>query len=323
MKTNINSGNTETQKASIAVTAHGMSDENLTDNHKGWNYLSNPYMTSISGAESGGVNNNNIVVGYLVETGKGPWEWNNDTYRYVTIPYDDGTNYYQRKFSEATLLPFKSFFLQIATSGELSFALTSRQNAPARYLQSSNEQREVEFEVLLANDTRSDNLGFLIGEDYTPAYEINADLEKMIGSMSVYTIYNGYNLAYNALSPANAEEQIPIGYVVPTVGEYTFALDESSDIEDIEHIYLIDYETSAITDLVTDVYTFTALEQRSDTRFAINVALKSKDNAATGLDNMNTNGEHTTKFIYQDKIFILHHGVIYDATGKRVITINK
>lgn len=323
MKNNITSGKTETAKTVQVYAYDNKNGVEITDNHKGWNYLSNPYMTSISGAESGGVDNNNIVVGYLVETGTGPWEWVNDEIRYVTIPYDDGTNYYQRKFSEATLLPFKSFFLQIANSGDLSFALASRQSAPARYLQSNNEQREVEFEVLLANDTRSDNLGFLIGEDYTPAYEINADLEKMIGSMSVYTIYNGYNLAYNALSPTNAAEQIPIGYVVPTVGEYTFALDESSDIEDVEHIYLIDYETSAITDLVTDVYTFTTLEQKSDTRFAINVALKSKDNTATGLDNMNTNSELPTKFIYQDKMYILHHGVIYDATGKRVITINK
>ena len=319
MKNNIASGNTEAAKSVMVVAYDNQKDVTITDNHKGWNYLSNPYMVAISGAEA----DSKLVVGYLRETGTGPWEWVKDNYRYVTIPSDDGKWYYQQKFEVATLLPFKSFFLQIAESGELSFDLASRQNVPARYLQSSNEQREVEFEVLLANDTRSDNLGFLIGEDYTPAYEINADLEKMIGSMSVYTIYNGYNLAYNALSPANAEEQIPIGYVVPTVGEYTFALDESSDIEDVEHIYLIDYETSAITDLVTDVYTFTALEQKSDTRFAINVALKSKDNAATGLDNMNTNGELPTKFIYQDKIFILHHGVIYDATGKRVITINK
>ena len=319
MKNNITSGNTETAKTVQVYAYDNTKGVEITDNHKGWNYLSNPYMVAISGAEA----DSKLVVGYLRETGTGPWEWVDDTYRYVTIPSDDGKWYDQQKFKEATLLPFKSFFLQIAESGELSFDLASRQNVPARYLQNNNEQREVEFEVLLANDTRSDNLGFLIGEDYTPAYEINADLEKMIGSMSVYTIYNGYNLAYNALSPANAEEQIPIGYVVPTVGEYTFALDESSDIEDVEHIYLIDYETSAITDLVTDIYTFTALEQKSDTRFAINVALKSKDNAATGLDNMNTNGELPTKFIYHDKIFILHHGVIYDATGKRVITINK
>lgn len=320
MKSNVTSGKTEAAKTVQVYAYANKNGVEITDNNKGWNYLSNPYMAAISGAEA----DSKLVVGYLDRNEvTEPWKWVNDTYRYVTIPSDDGTYYYQQKFKDAILNPFKSFFLQIAAEGELSFDLASRQNAPARYLQTNNEQREVEFEVLLANDTRSDNLGFLIGEDYTPAYEINADLEKMIGAMSVYTIYNGYNLAYNALSPTNAEEQIPIGYVVPTVGEYTFALDESSDIEDVEHIYLIDYETSAITDLVTDIYTFTALEQKSDTRFAINVALKSKDNAATGLDNMNTNGELPTKFIYHDKIFILHHGVIYDATGKRVITINK
>lgn len=320
MKSNVTSSNTEAAKTVQVYAYANTNGVEITDNNKGWNYLSNPYMAAISGAEA----DSKLVVGYLDRNEvTEPWEWVNDTYRYVTIPSDDGTYHYQQKFKDAILNPFKSFFLQIATSGELSFALTSRQNAPARYLQTNNEQREVEFEVLLANDTRSDNLGFLIGEDYTPAYEINADLEKMIGSMSVYTIYNGYNLAYNALSPANAEEQIPIGYVVPTVGEYTWALDESSNIEDVEHIYLIDYETSAITDLVTDVYTFTASEQKSDVRFAINVTLKSKENTVTGLVNINKDSELSLKFIHNDKIYILHNGVIYDATGKFVETINK
>ena len=319
MKSNIASSSTEVAKTVQVFAYANTNDVEITDNSKGWNFLSNPYMAAISGAEA----DSKLVVGHLDRDDVSePWEWV-DTYRYVTIPSDDGTYHYQQKFIDATLLPFKSFFLQIATSGELSFALESRQSAPARYLQTNNKKREVEFEVLLANDTRSDNLGFLIGEAYTPAYEINADLEKMIGSMSVYTIYNGYNLAYNALSPTNAEEQIPIGYVVPTVGEYTWALDESSNVEDIEHIYLYDYETSVITDLLTDVYTFTASEQKSDTRFAINVTLKSKDSTVTGLVNVNKDSEQSVKFIYNDKIYILHNGVIYDATGKFVETINK
>lgn len=326
MKNNINSGNTETQKATIKVTAHGMSDENLTDNHKGWNYLSNPYMTSISGAESGGVDNNNIVVGYLVETGTGPWEWVNDTYRYVTIPYDDGTNYDQRKFSEATLLPFKSFFLQIANTGDLSFALASRLNAPMRHLQQQeNAPREVEFELLLSNDAQSDNTGLLISEEFTPAYEINADLEKMIGTMSVYTIYNGYQLAYNALSPLNAMEEIPLGYVVPATGEYTFNLDERGDLDDIEHIYLLDHDSSITTDLMEDIYTFTATEKKNDHRFAISVILKAEEEeeTPTHLETLEWESDHPYKFIYQDKMYILRNGVIYDAMGKQVQTINK
>lgn len=322
MKNNINSGNTETQKATINVTAHGMSDENLTDNHKGWNYLSNPYMAAISGAEA----DSKLVVGYLRETGTGPWEWVDDTYRYVTIPHNDGEDYYQQKFSEATLLPFKSFFLQIATDGKLSFALASRLNAPMRHLQQQeNAPREVEFELLLSNDAQSDNTGLLISEEFTPAYEINADLEKMTGTMSVYTIYNGYQLAYNALSPLNAMEEIPLGYVVPTTGEYTFNLDERGDLDDIEHIYLLDHDSSITTDLMEDIYTFTATEKKNDHRFAISVILKAEEEeeTPTHLETLEWESDHPYKFIYQDKMYILRNGVIYDAMGKQVQTINK
>lgn len=321
MKNNIASGNTEAEKSVMVVAYDNQKDVTITDNHKGWNYLSNPYMAAISGAEA----DSKLVVGYLRETGTGPWEWVNDTYRYVTIPHNDGEDYYQQKFSEATLLPFKSFFLQIATDGELSFALASRQALPARLLQQENAPREVEFEILLANDTRSDNMGLLIGEDYTPAYEINADLEKMIGSMSVYTIYNGYNLAYNALSPINAQEQIPIGYVVPDVGEYTFKLDENADVENIEHIYLNDLDMNVITDLLEDEYTFYASEKKNEARFVINVIMRSEqeDDTPTGLEELDINTNHAIKFFYQDKLYILRNGIIYDAMGKQVQTINK
>ena len=321
MKSNIASGSSEEAKTINVVAYDNEKGVTITANHKGWNYLSNPYMAAISGAEA----DSKLVVGYLRETGTGPWEWVNDEIRYVTIPHNDGEDYDQQKFSEATLLPFKSFFLQIATGGELSFALANRQPLPARILQQENAPREVEFEILLANDTRSDNMGLLIGEDYTPAYEINADLEKMIGSMSVYTIYNGYNLAYNALSPINAQEQIPIGYVVPDVGEYTFKLDENADVENIEHIYLNDFDMNVVTDLLENEYTFYASEKKSEARFVINVIMRSEqeDDTPTGLEELEINTNQPIKFIHQDRLYILRDGVIYDATGQEIQTINK
>lgn len=320
MKNNINSGATEGEKKVNVVAYDNQKGMTITDNHKGWNLLSNPYMTAISGGEA----DTKLVLGYLKETGTGPWEWVETTQRYVTIPMDNGKDYYQKKFSEAELKPFKSFFVQIATDGELSFALASRQNSPARHLQQATTSREVEFEVLLSNGKQSDNTGLLIYEEFTPAYEINADLEKMIGSMSVYTIFGGYKLAYNALSPINAEEQIPVGYIVPATGEYTFSLDERGDLDDIEHIYLMDKEMGVTIDLLEEEYVFNATEMKSDTRFAINVVLsQDKDNTTTGLDIIQGNNAAPIKFIYHDKIYIQSGGVIYDATGKQVTNINK
>ena len=319
MKNNIAPGATEADKTVKVFAYNNTKGETITDNHKGWNYISNPYMTSISGGEA----DSKLVLGYLKETGTGPWEWENDEIRYVTIPADNGKDYHQMKYSEAVLKPFKSYFVQIAEEGELSFALASRQNAPARYMQVQTEQ-EVELEVLLSSDQYSDNMGLLIAEQYSPTYEINADLEKMTGSMSVYTIYGGHQLAYNALSPANAEEWIPVGYIVPNAGEYTFQLDEKSMRDDVQHCYLMDYETGHVTDLVEDIYTFVSATKKSESRFAINIVLsKENSNTTTGVDNSKISSRQAHKFIYNGELYILNNGVIYNANGKIVRTINK
>ena len=303
---------------SVAVTAHGI-EANITDNHKGWNLVGNPYMTTIKGADDA-----DLVLGYLKETGTGPWEWVNDGIRYVTIPSDDGTYYRQKTFTEAVLPPFKNFFVQVGTTGELQFGLGTRQSMPARSTQAAIE-KEVEFEILMSNATRQDNTGLLISKEYSPAYEINADLEKMIGSMSVYTIYGGYKLAYNALSPINASEWIPMGYIAPAAGEYTFRLDDIDKIaEQVEHVYIIDYNANNIVDLMDEEYKFTTDKEQNDNRFAINVVLvQDKDNTTTGLDIIQGNNAAPIKFIHQDKMYIYNEGIIYDATGKQVTNINK
>lgn len=314
MASNVAVDATELAKT-VAVTAHGI-DSDVSDNHKGWNLVGNPYMVAISGAEA----DSKLVVGYLKETGTGPWEWVRDTYRYVTIPADNGQDYSQEKFSSATLKPFKNFFLQIATSGDLSFALASRQNSPTRYLEA--QKREVEFEINLANGSHEDHTGLLIADQYSPAYEINADLEKMIGSMSVYTIFSGYNLAYNALSPDDAKQFIPIGYVAPSAGEYTFSLDDDSDVNEIDHIYLTDYQESVTVDLMEQDYIFMTTSGKNESRFAINATLKEETDTPTDIDIINGGGDLNAdapqKFIYHDKMYIYHRGVIYDATGKKV-----
>ena len=322
MKSNIGTtapNNTE-QAKSVPVVAYGNEySVDISDNHKGWNYLGNPYMVSISGSSA----DTKLAVGYLRETGTGPWEWVSDTYRYVTIPHDNGEDYYQQKWTAATLKPFKSFFLQIATSGDLSFSLASRANMPALY--ANVVEREVEFEILLGNGTSQDHTGLLIADKYSPSYEINADLEKMESSMSVYTIYGGYKLAYNALSPTDASDTIPVGYIANAAGTYTFQIDEESNVEDVEHIWLTDYDLHQTVDLLDFPYDFTTIKGRNETRFALTIELKEEQEVPTNIDEIVQDGDANMpiKFIYHDKMYIKQNGVIYDATGKRVKTINK
>ena len=59
-------------------------------------------------------------------------------------------------------------------------------------------------------------------------------------------------------------------------------------------------------------------------RFTVSIILKpEKEDTPTGVDNINTKANQPIKFLYQDKIYILRNGMIYDTTGKQVITINK
>ena len=57
----------------------------------------------------------------------------------------------------------------------------------------------------------------------------------------------------------------------------------------------------------------------------LNIILKSTndDPVSTGMENIEGYGDEPIKFIHQDKMYILYHGKIYDATGKFVKEINK
>ncbi len=319
---------TEVAKTVAVVAYVNNQGATVTDNHKGWNFVGNPYMTSISGSSAGGASDAKLIVGCLVpNTNVDPWDgsymWRDDTYRYVTIPSDDGSENWQSKWTEVTLKPFKNFFIQVGTSGDLSFALASRADAPARYMQA--QEHEVEFEVLLSSEMSHDHTGLLLADKYTPAYEINADLEKMENPMSVYTLTGGYKLAYNALSPNDAKQPIPVGYIANEAGIYTFELDENSNVDEVEHVWLTDYELNRVTDLMDATYEFTTVVGRNETRFALTVELRSGEEIATDIGNSvdGIDNDGAVKFIWHDKMYILNQGVIYDATGKRVREIDK
>ena len=81
-----------------------------------------------------------------------------------------------------------------------------------------------------------------------------------------------------------------------------------------------------MTNLIENDYTFVAEAGTSANRFSIN-AIVGQRNTPTDIDIINAGGDINSskplKFLWNDKVFILHNGVIYDATGKKVREINK
>jgi uncharacterized repeat protein (TIGR01451 family) len=181
---------------------------------------------------------------------------------------------------------------------------------------------EQEAYIRLSHGNEKDLMGLIIGEDYTEAYEANADLAKILGagnSVKTYMRYGEMDMAYVAINKVLARQWIPVTVNLPEDGEYTFSLTNSSTVDALEGVYLIDYTSNEITNLIENDYTFVATGGTISNRFAINATVGERQ-TQTEIDvvGANKNGDEPIKFLYHDKVFIWHHGVIYDATGKKV-----
>lgn len=298
----------ETDNA-VSVTAYG-AGTGVADVHKGWNFISNPFMVTTAPT----------TLTVHPETGS------DKKFDYVTIP--DEANYRQSFYDqycvmEGVLKPFKSFFVQVDVTGTITFDDAARQ-APSRRMEGAEEESrpEVFYTVALkGGSSKEGSFGIRLCDDYTEEYEIGKDLEYMTpAGHAAYTYYNGYRLKYAAMSTIGAQIAIPIGYTAREAGTYTWTLKAYTNGQDLEHVYLIDYELDVTHDLLTGPYEFTtAVQTENQTRFAIATEV-GEHRAPTDVETVeeDSGGGGPIKFIYHDKMYILNDNVIYDATGKRV-----
>ncbi len=283
----------------------------------GWNFIANPYMCTFNGDDDG------IKGGLVDQQGKGT--------KYVTIPTEDFANYYQTNIEDADLKPASGFFVQAASNTTITFDNSNIEpsSAPAKYMKAEETMPEQQVNIRLSYEGGKDQMGLLIADNYTAEYEINADLAKILGDgnyVRTYMNYGGMDMAYLAINPTLAQEWIPVTVNVPVDGEYTFSLTNSSVVEALEGIYLVDYaEDNKVVNLIDDNYTFYATAGTFTDRFSINAIVGERE-TPTGVDAVNSGvieSDKPIKFLFHEKVYILYHGIIYDATGKKVREINK
>ena len=286
----------------------------------GWNFIGNPYMSIFNGNDDG-------ISGKLELQ-------NGGSIRYATIPDLEFQNYYQVPIAEARINPASGFFIQANKAGEqtVTFAaskIDAPAAAPARFLTQDVTLPEQEAYILLSYEGGKDQMGLIIGDDYTADYEVNADLAKVLGEgnfVKTYMNYGGMDMAYVAINSTLAKEWIPVTVKIPATGEYTFSLTNSSSVEELEGVFLIDYANgSVITNLIGNDYVFTAEEGTITDRFAINATYGGRE-TPTLIDAVQSgaiDSDKPIKFLFHEKVYILYQGIIYDAVGKKVSEINK
>ena len=314
-----------TVRNTIAVTAHTGAAATEHQRHAGWNFVANPYLTSFAGgnvANDGGLD---YINGELII--EGSYEYTDEEVPYVTVPAYDFAYYSQYKLSDVKLSPEWSFFVQVGTGGTMNFTTAGRQQAPASIAARNAEERPVKMDVdlILSDNHNSDQTGIIISDRYTDAYEIGRDLEKLFGSaynLSVYTLMEDNTpLAFQALAIRSSMQVIPVGYRAPEQGEYTFRLNEATSSIDLlneqyEQLVLVDYQTGELTNLLYTDYTFYSERTQSNSRFAIYAV--PRQNAPTDLPNAIGSEEEVRKVIYNDHLYILRDGNVYNGMGQKM-----
>lgn len=314
-----------TVRNTIAVTAHAGAAATEHKRHAGWNFVANPYLTSFAGGNVANNGSLDYINGKLII--KGSYEYLGEDVPYVTVPAYDFAYYSQHKLSEVKLSPEWSFFVQVGTGGTMNFTTAGRQQAPASIAARNAEERPVKMDVdlILSDNHSSDQTGIIICDRYTDAYEIGRDLEKLFGSaynLSVYTLMEDNTpLAFQALAIRSSMQVIPVGYRAPKQGEYTFHLNEATSSIDLlneqyEQLVLVDYQTGELTNLLYTDYTFYSERTQSNSRFAIYAV--PRQNAPTDLPNAIGSDEEVRKVIYNDHLYILRDGNVYNGMGQKM-----
>ena len=297
--------------------------------HAGWNILGVPFMSCYTAGTDMYAADALIKGEIVIVGGSEGFAYENTTVPYVSVPTHNFAEYIQTDITEAKLLPGWSFFVQVGTSGNLTFSVAKQRTdsdtplyAPQR---NDDEHTTVRAALVLAGNGSKDKTTLIIGDRYEAAsYEIGADLEKMFGNgytLATYTVMDdGTRLVFNALNMGDIANSVPIGFRAPEAGEYTFALDDTYPTDRFERLDLIDYKEGNLTNLLENDYKFTTGRTQDDTRFALNVVMRHEPMIPTATDDVTGTDSNVEKRIVDGCLIIIRNGRIYDATGKLKVT---
>lgn len=265
----------ETKDQDVSISAY----DAARDNDKGWNFIGNPYLVQHGGLDGSDAD---VYMGLLVKEMKdgqwtGGWVFNGEQVRYVTQTHDC-LNYTSTPVADATIPAFSAFFIQAKETGAIAFTSPNVAAAQSLIARRSDENKEITTGIILSGEKHSDRTGLLIADEFTEAYEFNADLSKFDNQdMNLYTISSSGKLAFMAINEDLAKQTIPLGYSVSTDGMYSIAFDEQRySRNDIYALYLIDYDRNETTNLLHMDYNFYSETGAHAERFALQVAFAPK-----------------------------------------------
>ena len=320
---------------SVETQAYGIDGykaDIVTANNVGWNFVGNPFLSSWKGA----IGHKQLIKHY---DDKGQWDgsydWVDSNVKYITVmSAENGSDYDQYVASNTELKPFFPFFMQEVAdggSGTINFAAANLvRKAPAE-LYAHQPETYVQIEILA--EGVEDQTGVFAADKYSDEIDFD-DYEKIFGSSTdkakIWLVPQDRRMALEAMTETTAASPIALGYRAPQTGHYTFAINEDvSELEDVLAVYLTDHLAGVVDhDLLDEVYEFESESAiYNDNRFTVRVVLRNEAPGTTtdieDIIGVHPDSELPHKFIFQNRMYIMRNGIIYDATGQQVSTIDK
>lgn len=274
---------TAAQDANIAISYDKTTV--VKDDKRSWNVIGNPYLTPFHGSMS-------------------------QRFVYTT---DDFTSYTPMRSEEATLQPFECFFVQAASEDDIILS----------YAEAEEQDEVMEADVLMEAEDTQVRTGVLFADEFTNAYEYDADLALMTGEGNQIQLYGcpsdiAFPLAFTALngsSLSSGEVSLPIGYKVTNSDAMLhFKLGERVS-KYFTHIWLDDKQKSTSTDLLKNDYNAQAGELTSDSRFTIRFTTE----GYTGTEDIISPVDKAVrKVLINGQIRIIRDGKMYDVMGNQL-----
>ena len=284
---------TPTDNTSVAVTRHG------TDkNNSGWNIVCSPLMSVYE-------NTSDPVDGLKVS-------W--------LLP--DGS--YDQAWPEI-IWPAKPFSYQASATGYLDFSsseFNQTVSAPRRAAYKDNIQTEwLHLDVKNANGVGDHTSIFAHPDRFDATYETGIDVAKQSFTASRALIYSSHvygDMAFAGLPDSLLEHGVALTVYSPINQELTISMRENNWLNRMAYVLLIDKETGAQVDLMNGNYTFEALEGTMRGRFFIQCVFNAEaPEISTGVNHLDTENDKAQKIMYNDKVYIIYQGRVYDMTGRQ------
>lgn len=193
-------------------------------------------------------------------------------------------------------------------------AVQGQMHAPRRMAEASDEP--VVLKLLVSGSRYDDRLVVLEREDFTTGHDDGWDGEKWDGSAISPTIWSeNEEGGVEAVTATPDMEGTIIGFRAGEDEEYTFHFDYD---DDAEAIYLLDMDVRMYVRILSGItYTFTCPDKGEHNRFLLT---RKAPGISTGYEPIDgSGGIKATKFIKDNKMYILLNGTLYDATGRIVV----